>query len=96
MPLNTYRKIQTSRGIYYVAWEPVSVQALLLNEGIKPSDCVVASIKEIKAFIRDLFLLACLQSLDDKKPPCLKFSLLASFAHELNAIQKRGEVEQTG
>ncbi len=54
-----FRKLITTRGTYFVPWNPEPVKSSLTHENITPYELLAADKREVHYLIRDLFLLAC-------------------------------------
>ena len=77
-----YRKINTKRGIYFVAWRPEDVTQLLIDEKLAPADLTSES-RETHHLIRDLYLLACAGNLNGRYRKSI--DMLTRYARKLHS-----------
>ena len=78
-----YRKLVTTRGIYFVVWRPDDVLELLIKENLSPADLLVSESRETHHLIRDLYLLACAGSLGSRNHR--RMNLLSQYARKLHS-----------
>jgi len=52
-----FRKLETSRGDYFVRWSPDHVAELLSSEALRPEEFVTADRGRRQRLVKDLFLL---------------------------------------
>lgn len=82
-----YKKINTRRGVYFVPWRSEYLNDFIKIEGIQPDDYLPASSKERKKFIRELFLQACILSLNSSYSEKGKISQITEFVRNLSKIK---------
>lgn len=80
-----YRKLITQRGIYFVVWRPEDVAQLLINERLAPADLLTNESRETHHLIRDLYLLACAGTLNDRSHKSMDTNLLTQYASKLHS-----------
>jgi len=78
-----YRKINTKRGIYFVAWRPEDVTQLLIDEKLAPADLLTSESRETHHLIRDLYLLACAGTLNGRHRNSM--GMLTRYARKLRS-----------
>lgn len=79
----SYRKLFTRRGIYFVLWRPEDVAQLLINEKLSPADLLTSEPRLNHHLVRDLYLLACAGSLDGRNHNRIR--MLTQFARKLHS-----------
>jgi hypothetical protein len=86
-PGTQFRKVETTRGSYFVDWRPETVNALLLSEGLRPEHLTETRPGQLHKLTRDLLLLG----LQDELESGLR-SPIARFARSL--IRRKHSPEQ--
>jgi len=73
-----FRKVETTRGSYFVDWRPATVTALFNAEGLRPEHVTETRPGELHELTRDLLLLGLQDELESGNP-----SPIARFARAL-------------
>lgn len=91
-----YKRISTTRGIYFVPWHPGTVDDFIRLERIGPQDILPVSPDEDRALVRELFLLACNHALGTCSRSDSLAQRLSSFARKLQVVQKNIRISVAG
>lgn len=70
-----FRKVETTRGRYFVDWRPATVNALFTAEGLRPEHVTETRPGELHQLTRDLLLLGLQDELESgKRSPIARFA----------------------
>jgi len=70
-----FRKVETTRGSYFVDWRPATVNALFMAEGLRPEHLTETRPGELHQLTRDLLLLGLQDELESgKRSPIARFA----------------------
>lgn len=86
-PAAQFRKLETTRGSYFVDWQPETVNALLATQGLSADDLTETRPGELHQLTRDLLLLGLRDEMESGRR-----SPIARFARAL--MRRRHQSEQ--